>query len=96
MKENIKERWFIDFLFLFGSVEDKQQDPSYGGHGHKYFNELRYGKLRWGHRLGDETKEETVKDVDSEIKGTIQFPFMHDFVRGRVSVFWGAVYRQPT
>ena len=73
MKENIKEKWFIDFLFLFGSVEDEQQDPSYGGHGygHHYANELRYGKSRWGHRLGDEIDEEKVKDVASEIKGTM-------------------------
>ena len=71
LKENVKERWFIYFLFLFGLVEDDQQNHNHGGYGHHYANELRYGKSRWGHRLGDETKEETVKDVDSEIKGTI-------------------------
>ena len=55
-------------MFLFGIVEDDQQG---GGYGHHYANELRYGKSRWGHRLGDETNEETVTDVDLEIKGTI-------------------------
>ena len=55
---------------LFGLVEDDQQSKV-GGYGHHYANELRYGKSRWGHRLGDETNEETVTDVDLEIKGTI-------------------------